>query len=203
MATLAEWFVSGEHHRETIEDRSLAQFHLGQSTGYLMHPCFLSEDQLLADCTTIRQRRSGPGGQHRNKVETAIRLEHRPSGLTAQASERRSQAENLKEALFRLRLELALNLRSNEPAATAEEVSTLWMSRVRTGRMAVNPGHADFPALLAEALDVLQRVDWDHKQAAERLRISPSQLLKLIKLEPRAWLLLNTRRQERGLHPLA
>lgn len=168
-----------------------------------MHPCFLSEDQLLADCTTIRQRRSGPGGQHRNKVETAIRLEHQPSGLTAQASERRSQAENLKEALFRLRLELALNLRTDVAAAPAEEVSTLWMSRVRTGRMAVNPGHEDFPALLAEALDMLQRVDWDHKQAAERLRISPSQLLKLIKLEPRAWLLLNTRRRERGLHPLA
>lgn len=45
---------------------------------------------------------SGPGGQHRNKVETGVRLRHRPSGLVVTASERRSQFENREMAYERL-----------------------------------------------------------------------------------------------------
>jgi len=44
----------------------------------------------------------GPGGQHRNKVATGVRLLHRPSGLTVTATERRSQAANREMAFARL-----------------------------------------------------------------------------------------------------
>lgn len=44
----------------------------------------------------------GPGGQHRNKVETGVRLTHRPSGLVVQATERRSQSANREAAFERL-----------------------------------------------------------------------------------------------------
>lgn len=47
-------------------------------------------------------RGSGPGGQHRNKVETAVRVTHLPSGLVAESSVHRSQSQNKKEALSRL-----------------------------------------------------------------------------------------------------
>ncbi len=51
---------------------------------------------------------SGPGGQHRNRNATGVRLLHRPSGLVVTATERRSQATNLAIAFVRLarRLEL-------------------------------------------------------------------------------------------------
>jgi ribosome-associated protein len=44
----------------------------------------------------------GPGGQHRNKVATGVRLTHRPSGVVVTATERRSQAANREMAFVRL-----------------------------------------------------------------------------------------------------
>ena len=45
------------------------------------HPATASPEQLIAECDIRRLRRSGPGGQHRNKVETAISLHHLPTGV--------------------------------------------------------------------------------------------------------------------------
>lgn len=45
---------------------------------------------------------SGPGGQHRNKVESGVRLRHRPTGITVIATERRSQHANREVAFERL-----------------------------------------------------------------------------------------------------
>jgi hypothetical protein len=165
-----------------------------------LHPAALAADRLLADCDVLRTRRSGPGGQNRNKVETAIVLTHRPSGLVAEASERRSQAENHKVALSRLRRALAVAVR--RPIPPDEGPSPLWRSRCRGGRIALNPGHADFPALLAEALDVLAARGMDVRAAAELLGCSASQLTRLLKDEPRALQLVNDRRGQLGLRPL-
>ncbi len=75
------------------------------------HPATASPQQLWAECEVRSLRRSGRGGQHRNKVETAISLHHLPTGVRAEASERRSQAQNRSQALFRLRVNLALEVR--------------------------------------------------------------------------------------------
>ena len=162
-----------------------------------MHPSALPIDELLRDCDIQRTRRSGPGGQHRNKVETAIVIEHRPTGLRAEASERRSQKQNQDTAAFRLRVSLALNVRTEHDDHAA--LSALWRSRCRGGRISVNPTHEDFPTLLAEAMDVIASCDIDIPDAAARLTCSTSQLVKLLKLEPKALERVNAEREARGL----
>ena len=47
-------------------------------------------------------RASGPGGQKRNKTESAVRIRHVPSGITAVATESRSQSRNREVAMERL-----------------------------------------------------------------------------------------------------
>ncbi|MBM4351111.1 MAG: peptide chain release factor-like protein [Deltaproteobacteria bacterium] len=57
-------------------------------------------------------RSSGPGGQRKNKTETAVRLKHPPSGITVTATEHRFQSQNLRLAYERLQKQL---VRLNRP----------------------------------------------------------------------------------------
>jgi peptide chain release factor len=61
----------------------------------------------VSDIVFEAMRASGPGGQHVNKTESAVRVTHKPTGLVATAREERSQAMNKKLALARLAAMLA------------------------------------------------------------------------------------------------
>jgi protein subunit release factor B len=63
----------------------------------------LDDEALLAGCQVNVFIGSGPGGQHRNKTATAVRLVHPATGVSVTATERRSQAQNRSVALDRLR----------------------------------------------------------------------------------------------------
>ncbi|MBL8745832.1 MAG: peptide chain release factor-like protein, partial [Phycisphaerae bacterium] len=66
------------------------------------------------------------------------------------------------------------------------------------GRIQCSPEHHDFPALLAEALDVIADAGWDVKRASVRLGVSMSQLVKFIKDHPPALVKLNAERVKIG-----
>ncbi len=62
---------------------------------------------------------SGPGGQKKNKTESAVRIQHLPSGITVTATESRSQSVNKGTALDRLKERLlALRRRRKKRIAT-------------------------------------------------------------------------------------
>ncbi len=66
----------------------------------------LDDEALLRSCEESFFIGSGPGGQHRNKTASAVRLLHLATGLTVTATERRSQLQNRGMALRRLRAAL-------------------------------------------------------------------------------------------------
>ena len=73
-----------------------------------------SDEALLAECEVDTFRAGGPGGQHQNKTESAVRLRHLPTGLVAICRAERSQYQNKATCLRRLREKAA---RLNEAPA--------------------------------------------------------------------------------------
>jgi len=126
------------------------------------HPALLDEATLIAQCRMAQMRRGGPGGQHRNKVSTAIGLVHEPTGLTAEASESRDQSRNRRQAIMRLRLRLAVRVRTTlHSNAQTEAADSGLEARYRQlgndRRLKVSTENEAFPAILTLVLDDLHR----------------------------------------------
>jgi len=133
-------------------------------------------------------------------VETAVVLKHLPSGIEAEGSERRSLTENDAMALSRLRILLAVRVRT--PVGEDQAPSPLWSGRTKSGRIVVSESHDDFPALLAEALDFVAACEFETKSAAERLGTTSSQLVRFLARVPESLKHVNEERARLGMSVL-
>jgi len=77
------------------------------------------DEDLLRECEVETFRSSGPGGQHINKTESAVRLKHVPSGIVVSSQQERSQHRNKVICLQKLRNKVGqLNYRPKKRVPT-------------------------------------------------------------------------------------
>ena len=163
----------------------------------------LDDDALLRQCRVDYRRDSGPGGQKRNKVESAVRLTHTTSGVVASAAEDRSQHVNKRRALNRLRTNIAHSVRRpvdlDAPFDNDDVCAGLlpWTSVQRVG--AKSPLR---PRAEQALLDVLEACNGSIGDAATYLGGSTGQLSKVLTKETRLKDAANAIRRNFDLGPL-
>jgi ribosome-associated protein len=91
-------------------------------------------ERLAAECDEEFFVASGPGGQHRNRTESGVRLTHRPTGLVVTATERRSQAANRSVALERMAERLAETRRKRTPRVATRPSASAKRQRLESKR---------------------------------------------------------------------
>ncbi len=170
--------------------------------------CALSDEALLRQCRLERFRVSGPGGQHRNKTDSAVRLTHKPTGVVGFASERRSQHQNRAAALARLRRGIALEVRSAvdlelyHPPPALQRVLPRSVRAETPRRERVGPRHREFWTGAGPLLDLFAALGGSTADCAALVGCSGNQLTKLFASEPHLWAAANAIRERHGLSPL-
>lgn len=157
-----------------------------------------SDAQLLAECELHLHRTGGPGGQHRNKVSSAVRLVHRPSGITVAASERRSQHENRANALHRLREAIVLFARA--PLSNP----VIWPPNIQLadGRLRVSQKNPEYLTVLGLALDAIAAHAGSTQAAGQALGVTATSLVRFLGEHGKALNEANRVREAAGLPPL-
>ncbi len=147
-----------------------------------------SDEELFRSCRMQAFKASGHGGQKVNKTSSAVRIVHGPTGIEATSSESRSQHENRHHALRKLRMRIALEIRSED--RTAIDNFEIGMS---------NPG---YPLLVAMLLDELHRYGYRLAESAGAVALSTGQLVRLLERDSELWQKINSGRKTNGLRPL-
>lgn len=170
-----------------------------------VHATLLLPDAvLLRQCLVQTFRGSGPGGQKRNKTDSAVRIQHTPSGLTAQSDDSRSQHDNRRGALWRLRWKIALNLRTaHTPETLASFTPAAPLAQFISTR-GKQPGRKRIEHLLAVAalLDLFAALECSVRDTAQAIGLSTGALSRLLLSQDELAHAVNTLRKERQLHPL-
>lgn len=82
-------------------------------------------DELEREIEVTVYQASGPGGQHRNRSYSAVRLKHLPTGIVVTAADSRSQLRNRKIALERLARRLAEHFHEDPPRRTTKKKTSV------------------------------------------------------------------------------
>ncbi len=163
-----------------------------------------SDDQLVAQSEVDRYRASGPGGQHRNKTESAERLRHKLSGVSAIGEDSRSQSENKLHAVRRLRAAIALEVR--EPVRIEDYVpSARLRAFVAAGTAPLGAKTkltGEYWTAIAELLDLIVANHLEIGTSAVKLGISTGALSKLLLHDEHVGRVINDLRRAAQMRPL-
>lgn len=141
----------------------------------------LSEEELNSIVDFDFFKRSGNGGQKRNKTSSAVRVVLKEYDIAAEDCTERSQKLNRSKALQKLRRKLAMTVRQE----FADEALTV-----------VAPSNIKYPLFLAHLMDLLESVDYSFKECGLKLDLSSSQVEKLLRKDTALWQYVQSKRQQ-------
>ena len=95
-------------------------------------PYSIERDVLEREVVIEAFRSGGPGGQHRNVTDSAVRLRHLPSGVRVTAADSRSQARNKDTAFARLIERLRALNRVRKPRVPTKVTKSVVERRIQT-----------------------------------------------------------------------
>ena len=150
-----------------------------------VHFLYLTDQELMEHCVLDRFRASGPGGQKKNKTDSAVRIRHIGSGLIGLSSESRSQHVNKTYALRRLRLKIALVLRDNDQNDHIELKKFIQQTGTKT--FTLNIRDPRYPIIVASLFDELSVNNWKISVTAKKIGITSSTLNKFLRSNPEVW----------------
>jgi hypothetical protein len=146
------------------------------------------DGELFSSCVFEAFKSTGHGGQKKNKTSSAVRLVHTPSGIAVTASGSRSQAQNRRSALKKLRFEIATRYRgagipgfSNKEMGIRNSAYHIWV---------------------AVAVDCLFHNGFKVKSAASEFGLSTSKFIKMLYRDSLLWQKVNTAREAAGMKKL-
>ncbi len=161
----------------------------------------LPTELLMRQCRVDAFRGSGPGGQHRNKTSSAIRVTHTVTGISATGTELRSQMQNRNHALARLRRKLAIELRLAVDLQSFARPQ--WLAEIPgTADLSIRPGNDRFDEVLAIVLDVTDGARASVSEAARTLEVNTAALVAFLAADAGVWQKLASMRKAAGLRPL-
>ena len=173
----------------------------------------LTDEKILAQCDIHIYKASGPGGQHRNKVSSAVRLKHKMTAITATANDSRSQHSNRKMAMQRLRMNIALRLRSpipptheepNLPDILAECIHVASKGqRAGSARLTISRKNPRFWSVAALLLDLLAGAEGKLAQVSARLGITTGNLTSVLKSDRHLLAAVQEIRKNHNIRPIS
>ncbi|MCX5741949.1 MAG: peptide chain release factor-like protein [Proteobacteria bacterium] len=163
-----------------------------------------SDEALIAQCDVDRYRASGPGGQHRNKTDSGVRLRHKATGVKAIGEDSRSQHENKLHAVRRLRSAIALEVR--EPVAIVGYVPSARLAgfvAAGTAPQGAKTRHTgEYWASIAELLDLLVANALEIGTTAQLLGLTTGAMSKQLLHDEQVARVVNDLRRSKQMRPL-
>jgi len=146
-----------------------------------------NDEKFMLNCHLEYFQASGPGGQKRNRKYSAVRITHYPTNVVSESCATRSQNSNKKDAIHKIKMQIATNFTGPPIKLEINNISE---------------SNKLYPLWLAMVFDLLFKYSFETKEAAYKLEISNSKLIKLIGKSTFAWKNFNNYRKNFGLLPL-
>lgn len=176
------------------------------------HPAVWPIDRLIAQLDLRTQTRGGPGGQHRNRTESGVfatfqidDIHGKRITVVGEATEQRRQPRNRAASIQRLRLNLAVAMRTTSrltPDTTIHEDELAIVERARRTSLKLSDQNELKASVLAIVLNDLHVAGGQPSLLSAPWGVSTSRLNAFVRSVPAAWTWLNQVRAHHGRKPL-